>query len=128
MGETSVNIVLVSDRPWDLGEFLQALEQESTVRIVDRANATRAVAWEGPVDLAVIHAGASGQGNGDSARFALVEELLRVNAMINTAVCSALRPEDFHEQSEGLGILAQLPPSPGAEDARTLLDRLRSLA
>ena len=36
--------------------------------------------------------------------------------MINSAAVSSLSPEKFHEASEGLGILPQLPPRPGAHD------------
>ena len=40
-----------------------------------------------------------------------------VNAMVNTAVVSPLSDEEFHEVSEGLGILGRLPNEPGMSDA-----------
>jgi DNA-binding response OmpR family regulator len=58
----------------------------------------------------------------------LVRRLLRINAMINTAVISALSPEAFHEAGEGLGIMAQLPPQPTPEDARTILANFKRMA
>ena len=39
-------------------------------------------------------------------------QLVRQNPMINCALVSALPKEDFHEASEGLGILAQLAGQP----------------
>lgn len=38
--------------------------------------------------------------------------LVLTNPMINCAAISSLSSEDFHEASEGLGILMQLPPNP----------------
>ncbi len=58
----------------------------------------------------------------------LVRRLLQINALINTVVISDLPPEAFHEASEGLGILAQLPPQPTPEDVRTILARLKRMA
>ena len=51
-----------------------------------------------------------------------------VNAMVNTAVVTAMDEEEFHEASEGLGVLSSLPQEPGADAAKGLLDRLASVA
>jgi two-component SAPR family response regulator len=58
----------------------------------------------------------------------LVRRLLPINAMINTVMISALPSEAFHDASEGLGIMAQLPPQPTPEDARTILARFKRMA
>jgi hypothetical protein len=50
-----------------------------------------------------------------------------VNAMVNTAVMSSLLGQQFHEASEGLGVLARLPLEPSAVDAANLLRTLRNL-
>jgi hypothetical protein len=47
--------------------------------------------------------------------------------MVNCAAVSSLVSEDFHEQSEGLGILMQLPVRPGQEHAEILLGKLKSI-
>jgi hypothetical protein len=52
---------------------------------------------------------------------------MTVNAFIQTAVVSRLSHDAFHEASEGLGVLAQLPPAPGRDDARRILEMLRQL-
>ena len=49
-----------------------------------------------------------------------------VNAMVNTAVVSPLSDEEFHEASEGLGILGRLPNEPGMNDAGELLRKLQN--
>ena len=57
----------------------------------------------------------------------VVQKLLMVNAMVNTAVVSPLSDHEFHEASEGLGVLAHLPLAPGKSDAAELLRRLRQV-
>ena len=47
--------------------------------------------------------------------------------MINSAAVSPLSPEEFHEASEGLGVLVQLPVDPGKFEAEDLLKRLKNL-
>ncbi len=61
----------------------------------------------------------------DTDPLGLVQKLLMVNAMVNTAVISPLAEEQFHEASEGLGVLSRLPVEPGHSDAADLLHKLR---
>ncbi|MEE4359671.1 MAG: response regulator [Desulfococcaceae bacterium] len=49
------------------------------------------------------------------------------NAMIHLAVVSSLSAEEFHEAGEGLGIMAHLPPEPGAGEAEKLLEALAKM-
>ena len=48
----------------------------------------------------------------------LVREIISANAMVNTAVVSALPDQEFHNTGEGLGILCRLPLEPGKKEAR----------
>ena len=61
----------------------------------------------------------------DIAPLDLVQKLLMVNALVNTVVVSPLSDEEFHEASEGLGILGRLPNDPGMSDADEMLHKLR---
>ena len=63
----------------------------------------------------------------DTAPLDLVQKLVMVNAMVNTAVVSPLSDEEFHEASEGLGVLGRLPHEPGESDAADLLHKLRTV-
>ncbi len=63
----------------------------------------------------------------DTDPLGLVQKLLMVNAMVNTAVISPLTEEEFHEASEGLGVLSRLPVEPGPSDAADLLHKLRRI-
>ncbi|MDJ0817188.1 MAG: hypothetical protein QNJ58_13340 [Desulfobacterales bacterium] len=49
------------------------------------------------------------------------------NPMVNCAAVSSLNPKKFHEASEGMGILMQLPVKPGREHANMLMNRLNRI-
>jgi DNA-binding response OmpR family regulator len=51
----------------------------------------------------------------------VVRKIVSQNPMVNTAVITDMKSGQFHEQSEGLGVLCALPQNPGPEDARKLI-------
>lgn len=55
---------------------------------------------------------------------AWIEKIIAVNAMINTALVSDLDEKDFHEETEGLGILMKISPAPDESEAATVVERL----
>jgi len=61
---------------------------------------------------------------GDMTGLELAAKLISINPMINCAAVSSLSPEDFHEASEGLGLMDPLPPRPGKAEVDNLLQRL----
>lgn len=63
----------------------------------------------------------------DMTGLQLAEKAMLKHPMSNFAVVSALSHEDFHEASEGLGILMQLQPNPDRETAKQLLDHLKNI-
>jgi len=64
---------------------------------------------------------------GDMTGLEFAEKLITLNPMINCALVSSLSPEDFHEASEGLGLLMQLPVKPEREGAENLLNYLKKI-
>ena len=64
---------------------------------------------------------------GEKSALVFAEDLTRVNPMINCAVVSGLGHEEFHEASEGLGVLYQLKPVPEAKEVGELLTRLSAV-
>ena len=81
---------------------------------------------EQPVDLVVVD-----EDVGDMPGLRFIEQLVAANPLINCALVSSLSKEAFHEASEGLGILMQLPPRPSTVDGDRLiahLNRIRGLA
>jgi hypothetical protein len=56
-----------------------------------------------------------------------IEKVISRKPMVNCAAVTSLLPADFHEASEGLGILMQLPARPGPEQAEKLLSQLKTI-
>jgi len=118
-------ILIVTTGRKPLAGFAESLEQSQDVQVAwaDSGQAAVADVMRHPPIGVVID-----ENLPDMPGLDLVRRLLRINAMINTVVISALPPEAFHEAGEGLGIMAQLPPQPAPEDARTILAHFKRMA
>ena len=119
-----LRIVLATTRPEALQAFGAALSSDPEVQlenVVSGAEALEAARTTAP-HLVIIDADLP-----DTAPLDLVQKLVMVNVMVNTAVVSPLSDEEFHEASEGLGILGRLPNEPGMSDAGELLLKLRTV-
>jgi CheY-like chemotaxis protein len=64
---------------------------------------------------------------GDMTGLEFADRLLSVNPRINCASVSQLSADEFHDATEGLGVMAQLPNQPGREDAEKLIQSLGNL-
>ena len=119
-----LRILLVTTRREALHSFVDALSSDSEVHlelVASGAEALGAVRKDSP-HLVIIDSELS-----DTGAISLVQELLMVNAMVSTAVVSSLSDHEFHDASEGLGVLAHLPLMPGKNEAEELLHKLRSI-
>ena len=58
----------------------------------------------------------------------LARGLIKVNALINCALVSDLESEEFHQATEGLGLIAQLPRHPDKKQALMLLEALARIS
>jgi len=112
-------IVIASQRGQELGPFLAQLKHLKGCELVfaPTASATLEIVRAGAPVFAIID-----EGLPDADPLKLVTDIMMVNAMVNTAVVSPLAEEEFHEASEGLGILAAIPPNPGADDGKRVAD------
>jgi DNA-binding NarL/FixJ family response regulator len=86
------------------------------------ADEALAMASNNTLDLVIVD-----QDLGNMTGLEFISKLLSVNPMINSAVVSSLSSEEYHEASEGLGIMAQLPVDPGVKDTEELLIKLREI-
>lgn len=64
---------------------------------------------------------------GDMGGIDFVKRLVKVNPLANTAIVSTLSDEEFHEATEGLGVLMQLPAQPQEKNAEALLAVLEKI-
>ena len=117
-------ILLVAQESERFDSLAAVLEADGGLEIdhADCGAKAMAMAGEMAYDLVV-----ADEKLGDMTALEFAENLTRLNPMINCAVVSSLPPADFHEASEGLGILFQLPERPEADDAGELLRRLKEV-
>jgi len=118
-------ILLATSRPEELDVFEKTLAAEKDITVISAA--TDEALIEAAVRTVPALAVIDQEVNGVDA-LDIVRRLLQVNAFIYTAVLSDMNEEMFHEISEGLGILAALPTTSGADQARRLLERFRDMA
>ena len=119
-----LTILVASPDKDSLSELESALAEHDDVGILRAESVNKALdlASEKTIDLVI-----ADERLGDKTGLELVSDLLSVDPMITCATVSGLIPKKFHEASEGLGIMAQLPIHPGKEHAESLLDRLRQI-
>ena len=77
---------------------------------------------ESPVDLVL-----ADEDLGDMEGLAFARRLVAANPMINCALVSSLPHAAYHEASEGLCVLMQLPPEPGRADSQRLMAHLNQI-
>ncbi|NNG00042.1 MAG: response regulator [Desulfobacteraceae bacterium] len=110
-------MLMVSSGPKLFPAFESALEKyDFQINRVKSGEEAEALTSRSSPDLVVIDGDLA-----DMTGFECARMLIRVNAMVNCAVISGDSPDAFHEAGEGLGILMQLPPAPGAADAEELI-------
>ena len=119
-----IKLLLVTPEKESFRDFTLALTKNDDVELFWAATGQEAltVSSENFFDLVIVD-----EGVGDMTGIGFMKKLLLINPRINCAAVSPLPHEAFHEASEGLGVLAQLPVAPGKPDAENLLKRLRDL-
>jgi len=119
-----MRIMIASPRREELKDFIQTLEAEPDIdasRVNSAEDALVFLGSEAP-DLVVID-----EALPDMKPFTLATELMKVNAMVNTAVITSLDGKEFHEKSEGLGVLCDIASPPGRDEALAVVAKLRGL-
>ncbi len=116
------SILLQTGRPAVFAAFVEELVRLgcSIATVTDAAACKKQVEDAAPA-LVVLDSASQEQARQD------VIGIMRVNALVHTAVISDMPEEVFHDAMEGLGILASLPTAPTADDARRVFDLLVEL-
>jgi len=119
-----LKLLIVSPDKNSLSGLASALVEHADVDLswAESGEAALEIASGYAIDLVV-----TDESLGDMTGLEFAGRLLLVNPMINCASVSRLSPEKFHEISEGLGLMVQLPIQPGKEHAEELLQRLKNL-
>jgi CheY-like chemotaxis protein len=105
-------------------DFIQTLQKNDDVSLVMVSSGREAldIISRKPHDLVIAAASLRDM---DGLQFA--RDLVACSPMTNCAVSSDMPPDAFHEASEGLGLLAQLPVLPGPADAAAMLEKAEAL-
>ena len=116
------SILLQTGRPAVFAPFVEELERQgcAVTTVADPAACKDRVQGQAP-HLVVVDAATQEQARQD------VIGIMRVNALVHTAVVTDMAEGLFHDVMEGLGILCSLPPEPGPEDARRLVRLLTDI-
>lgn len=124
IGDKLLKILLVCTENGLSKEFVAGLsETENTeVVIIEEGNHALEFIGKNRFDLAV-----TAETLPDMTGIEFVEKLVTVNPMINTAIVSGLSEKDFHEATEGLGVLMSIPQDASGEDAAGLLEYLNKI-
>lgn len=119
-----IKILLVTTEKEPFSEFAAVLEKKDDVELFWALNGHEALETISlnPVDLVIVD-----ENIGDMTGIEFIKKLLPINPMINSAAVSPLASEEFHDASEGLGVLVQLTVNPGEFEAEDLLKRLKNL-
>ena len=117
-----LKLLLVSSDKDAFSDLASALVQHSDVDLswAESGETALSIVSDTAVDLIV-----TDEMLGDMTGLEFAGRLLAANPMINCASVSRLSPEKFHEVSEGMGLMAQLPARPGKAHAEALLQRLK---
>jgi DNA-binding NtrC family response regulator len=124
MGEQKIlKILLVSQDKASLSAFKAGLE-ENQVQTAWAESGSSAIVKidEESFDLVV-----TDENLGDMTGLEFIEKVISIKPMVNCAAVTSLLPADFHEASEGLGILMPLPVRPGQKQAEKLLVQLKAI-
>jgi len=119
-----MKILLAWPKEEKLDEFRQGLNK-ANVEIISLPTGKEALEFaknNSDTALAIVAENLS-----DMSGLEFAQKLMAINAMIGCAVSSNLPPDDFHEKSEGLGIVMQLPLQPDAKSAEDLHTHLAKI-
>ena len=120
-----VTILFVCENKEQFQSFKKPLLENDKVRVQEVFSAEEALER---VKQEKIEALVCSQTLPDMAGLEFLKQLVKVNPLINTALVSDLSGKDFHEVTEGLGVLMQIPSAMGEEQGRELLDKLAKVA
>jgi YesN/AraC family two-component response regulator len=114
-------ILLVSAESKVLSGLASALMRSAGIEICRADSGKKAfnMISDKTVDLVVVD-----ENIDEATGLEFVQKLVSINPLINTAVISSLSETDFHEQTEGLGVLMRLPTNPDEKQAAVLIERL----
>jgi len=118
------HFLLVANDDHALELFAAELRKEKLITIHHAHSGLEAFSL---IDTEKIEVVIAAQELGDSDGLTFVKKLARKHPLISCAMVSALPPDEFHEETEGLGLFMQLPQNPGAKEVARMMEILKSI-
>jgi two-component SAPR family response regulator len=124
MVKLMINIMVISSENGALSSLTSCMKQlnDYVIRLVETGKDALELVSHEKIDLAVIDENII-----DMTGLELVKKLITVNPTVNCALVSSLSPEDYHEETEGLGLLMQLSVNSNEQQQEALFDRFNSV-
>jgi two-component SAPR family response regulator len=119
-----LKLLLVSNNIESLSDFSSTLEENGKNEILSTKTCDAALKLikDNAIDLVI-----TDEEIGDMSGLEFAKRLISSSPMTNCVAVSSLSEKDFHEASEGLGLMDHLPANPGRSDAEILLNTLRRI-
>lgn len=118
------NLLLVSSDKTSLSDLASALERDGDVDVSWARSGLEALKSVSSSDFDLV---ITDETLADMTGLELAGKLLSMNPMIHCASITTLSQKEYHEKSEGLGLMDPLPYRPGEKDAERLLQDLRQI-
>jgi CheY-like chemotaxis protein len=117
-------LLLVSKNRNSFSDFISALKENDSNEVLFAGSGEEALKMvkDNAVDLVI-----TDEDLADMSGLEFVRRLITVNPFINCAAISHLTEKEFHEASEGLGIMNHLSSDPKGADAEDVLKTLRQI-
>jgi DNA-binding response OmpR family regulator len=118
-----LKLLLISKNIESFSGFISVLkEDDNEVFYAETGETALKLIKDNAIDLVI-----TDEEIGDMSGLAFAKRLISTSPMTNCAAVSSLPEKDFHEASEGLGLMDHLPANPGKSDAELLLKNLRRI-
>lgn len=119
-----MKIVLVSSEYQAFNDFVKYLDLNNNVSVLWVAGGQDALEYAKKIetDLVVV-----AEQLNDGLGLEFIKQLAKEFPLANSALISTLAAEEFHQQTEGLGVLMQLPVNPGEKEAIDLLNQMGAI-
>jgi response regulator RpfG family c-di-GMP phosphodiesterase len=120
--EERVNVLLVGNESSAIAPYAKRMEEEYQIYPfhVDSGNAGLSLLLENAgnkLDLVIVD-----ELLFDMTGIEFIRRVVRLNPWVNTVIVGSMPDKDFHEATEGLGVLLQLSPNPEMQDVKALFE------
>ena len=124
MSRKKLAILVLSRQHSYFDRFASALSADGRFIVIQRnsADAGLEAAGTGMIDAVIV-----AEELADTSGLCFARRLVRQSPLVHCALVSPLYPQEFHEQTEGLGLLMQLPVNPKTDEAGRFIDVLAKI-